>query len=305
MWSQGGLEITVFVPAFLIPVFVLLLLSLIIAVGVVVRRQRFRQQELVDELVALKTASAELGGSSHDTSAAADAYRSFIREISHEISNPLQSIQTNLDNMALCTPEDVGRWQQYHDAITRQVRGLSTLTTQLRLLALLETPNAPQVRQPVNMKAVIEDVIMALAEEAEQRHVRLSYVGPERPARVLGDRDRLYQVLFNLANNGIKYAKPGGGAVMFNVQEHDAHLRVRVADDGIGIPPELLVHVGEDVYRVPDPGSFQRTGSGLGLVIAKQIVQQHGGQLAIQSQPGEGTTVFFDLSIYNSGQAGP
>ena len=58
-------------------------------------------------------------------------------------------------------------------------------------------------------------------------------------------------------------------------------------------------------YRVPEPGSFQRTGSGLGLVIAKQIVQQHGGQLAIQSQPGEGTTVFFDLSIYNSGQAGP
>ncbi len=305
MWPQDGLEITVFMPAFLVPVFVLLLLGLISGGGLAARRHRLRQQRLADELQASRATSAELDASSDSASLAADAYRSFIRTVSHEISNPLQSIQTNLDNMAHCTPEETGRWRQYHDAISDQVRRLARLTNQLRLLALLEAPNAPQVREPVNMKAVIEDVIMALAEEAEQRHVRLSYVGPERPARVLGDRDRLCQVLFNVADNGIKYTKPGGGAVMFNVQEHGAHLRVRVADDGIGIAPELLEHVGEDVYRVPDPGTFRRSGSGLGLAIAKRIVQQHGDTLAIQSQPGEGTTVSFDLSIYNSGKAGP
>jgi len=64
-----------------------------------------------------------------------------------------------------------------------------------------------------------------------------------------------------------------------------------------------LEHVGDDVYRVPDPASFERKGSGLGLAIAKGIVTQHGGELRIQSQPGEGTTVFFDLPIYDPAKA--
>lgn len=305
MQPQDGLEITVFMPVFLIPVIVLLLIGVVSGAGLAARRRRLRQQRLADEQRTSKVVLAELADGPHEASPAADAYRSFIRDISHEISNPLQSIQTNLDNMALCTPEETGRWLQYHGAIAGEVRRLSKLTNQLRLLALLETPNAPQVREPVNMKAVIEDVIMALAEEGEQRHVRLSYVGPERPARVLGDRDRLRQVLLNLADNGMKYARAGGGAVMFNVQEQGARLQVRVSDDGAGIPQEVLEHIGEDGYRVPNPGSFQRKGSGLGLAIAKRIVQQHGGELCIQSQPGEGTTVSFDLPIYDPAKVSP
>ena len=303
MRPQDGLEITVFIPAFLVPVIALLLVAVISGAGLAARRHRLRKQRLADELQVSK-AALELSGSSHETNPAADAYRGFIRDISHEISNPLQSIQTNLDNMALCTPEEMGRWRQYHGAIAGEVRRLSKLTNQLRLLALLETPNAPQVREPVNMKAVIEDVIMALAEEGEQRHVRLSYVGPERPARVLGDRDRLRQVLLNLADNGIKYAKAGGGAVMFSVQEQGARLQVRVSDDGVGIPPEVLEYIGADGYRVPNPQSTRRTGSGFGLAIAKRIVKQHGGEICFQSQPGEGTTVSFDLPIYDPAKAG-
>lgn len=304
MWPQDGLEITVFMPAFFIPVLVVLSLGLISGVGVAVWRHRLRQQRFAAELRTSRAALAELSGSARDNPAA-NAYRSFIRDISHEISNPLQGIQTNLDNMALCTPEETGRWRQYHGAIAGEVRHLSALTNQLRLLALLETPNALQVREPVNMKAVIEDVIMALAEEGEQRHVRLSYVGPERPARVLGDRDRLRQVLFNLADNSIKYAKPGGGGVMFSVQEQHARLQVRVSDDGVGIPQEVLAHVGADGYRVPNPQNTRRNGSGLGLAIAKRIVQQHGGELRFQSQPGEGTAVSFDVPIYDPGKVSP
>lgn len=304
MQPQDGLEITVFIPAFFIPVIVLLLIGLIGGAGVAYWRHRLRQQKMAAELRAAK-GTAELAGGSHEANPAAGAYRNFIRDISHEISNPLQSIQTNLDNMALCTAEETGRWRQYHGAIAGEVRRLSALTNQLRLLALLETPNAPQVREPVNMKAVIEDVIMALAEEGELRRVRLSYVGPERPARVLGDRDRLRQVLLNLADNGIKYVKPGGGAVMFSVQEHGTRLQVRVSDDGVGIPPEALEYIGADGFRVPTPQSARRNGSGLGLAIAKRIIQQHGGELRVQSQPAQGTTVCFDLPIYDPGKVSP
>lgn len=305
MLPQDGLEITFFVPALLMPFIVLFLVGLIGGVVLVVWRRRIAQQQVTGKLVASDVRWAELAIGSAEVGPMADVYRNFIRDISHEISNPLQSVQTNLDNMALCTPDETGRWRQYHGAIAGEVHRLARLTNQLRLLAMLETPNAPQVREPVNMKAVIEDVIMALAEEGEQRHVRLSYVGPERPARILGNRDQLHQVLLNLADNGIKYAKPGGGAVMFNVQEQGARLRVRVSDDGVGIPPEALEHIGEDIYRVPDPASFRRKGSGLGLAIAKRIAKQHGSELCIRSLPGEGTTVSLDLPIYDSGQVGP
>lgn len=303
MWPQDGLEITIFVPALLTPVIVLLLTGLISMGGWVVWRQRIRQQRLADELRISKAKLVDLTSKSSESGPAVDSDRDFIRYISHEISNPLQSIQTNLDNMALCTPDEIGRWRQYHELIGEEVRRLTALTDSLRLLALLETPNAPLVREPVNMKAVIEDVIMALADEGEQHHVRLSYIGPERPARVLGDRDRLRQVLLNLADNSIKYAKAEGGAVIFNVQEQGARLCVRVSDDGVGIASDALEHLGKDAYRAPDPRSFQRKGSGLGLAIVKRIIEQHGGELRFRSQPGEGATVSFDLPIYNTGKA--
>jgi two-component system phosphate regulon sensor histidine kinase PhoR len=293
MWPQDGLEITIFVPAQLVPVLVVALIGL---VGVAGWRQRARLRRLSDELAAARSAEQEAGPQA--ASAATEAYRNFIRNISHEISNPLQSIQTNLDNMATCTPEEIGRWRQYHSVIAAEVRRLARLTDSLRLLAQLETPNVPQIREPVNIKAVVEDVIMTLAEAGERRHVRMSYVGPERPPRVLGDRDRLHQVLLNLADNSLKYAKREGGGIIFNVQEQGTRLWVRVSDDGVGIPPEGLQHIGEDVYRVPDPRGIRRKGSGLGLAIAMRIVEQHGGELTLRSQPGQGTTASFDLPIY-------
>jgi len=227
-----------------------------------------------------------------------NTYLQFIYNISHEISNPLQSIQTNLDNMARCSPEDTARWQQYHAIIAAEIRRLSELTENLRLLSRLETPNTPIKREPVNMKGVIEGVMMAQVEIAEANKVRLVYSGPERPARVLGDRDHLRQVLLNLVDNSIKYSHPTGGEVVINVQEVDQRLLVRVIDDGIGISTEDLPYVFDTAYQVPRSGSLRRAGSGLGLAIARRIVEQHGGQITIQSQPDHGTTVSFDIPLY-------
>lgn len=229
---------------------------------------------------------------------AREAYHHFIYNLSHEVSNPLQSIQTNLDNMANCTLDETHRWQQYHSIIVAEMRRLSRLTENLRLLSHLETPDVLIVREPVNLKGVIEDVIMALFETAEARGVRLRYVGPERPARVLGDRDYLYQMLMNLVDNGIKYSRLEGGEVIISVLEEREQLYVRVSDEGVGIAEEDLPHIFNTAYRAPDARSFRRKGSGLGLTIAKRIVEQHGGLIRAQSQPGEGTTFSFNLPLY-------
>jgi signal transduction histidine kinase len=191
-----------------------------------------------------------------------------------------------------------GRWRQYHAIIATEVQRLTRLTENLRLLSHLETKDAPLVREPVNLKGVIEDVIMAQYETAEARRVRLRYVGPERPARVLGDRDRLRQVLLNLVDNGIKYSKPDGGEVIISIQEEHNRLCVRVSDAGIGIAEEDLPHIFGTAYRAPDARTLRRAGSGLGLAIVKRIVEQHGGALRVQSRLDEGTTMSFDLPMY-------
>ena len=229
--------------------------------------------------------------------AARDAYQHFLYNLSHEISNPLQSILTNLDNLASCTPAEEGRWRQYHAVTSAEVRRLAGLTDQLRLLARLETPGGPVKREPVNIKGVIEAVLMALIDEAEAREITLTYVGPARPARVMGDRDHLHQALLNLVDNAVKYSD-AGDQVVISVQEEGEKLLVRVSDSGVGIPAEDLEHIFETAYRARDARSFRRKGSGLGLAIVKRIVEQHGGQVHVESHLGEGTTFSFDLPAY-------
>ena len=290
------LQITIRTPFLLLLMF--LLIGLVVSGSFAYRWLLARIKRLSDEAQDLRgqlPAHEELEA---QWDSVREAYRHFIYNLSHEVSNPLQSIQTNLDNMAACSLDEVGRWRQYHQIIAAEVRRLTDLTENLRLLSHLETSGVPIVREPVNLKGVIEDVVMALFATAEARAVRLRYVGPERPARVLGDRDGLRQVLMNLVDNGIKYSRTEGGEVIISVQEEQDQLCVHVSDEGVGIAEEDLPHIFSTAYRAPDARSFRRTGSGLGLAIVKRIVEQHGGEIRVQSRSGEGATFSFALPPY-------
>jgi len=283
---------------------VLALTALLAGLGAACLRLRSRARKLSAQAAALAAQLTEHEEQEAQWRSAREAYRHFVYNLSHEVSNPLQSIQTNLDNMAGCQVDETRRWRQYQATIAAEVQRMATLTENLRLLSHLETPDAPLVREPVNLKGVVEEVIMALHDTAEARGVRLRYVGPERPARVLGDRDRLVQVFRNLVDNGIKYSRTEGGTVLIGVQEEGPSLRVRVSDEGVGIALEDLPHIFDLAYRAPEARSFRRRGSGLGLAIVKRIVEQYGGEIRVQSQPGEGTTFSFNLPIYRAAEAG-
>jgi two-component system phosphate regulon sensor histidine kinase PhoR len=287
-----------------VPFWALLLIALFLVGSIVFgiiyyQRRRVRNQSAITELESLRSQIEEIQEKSKQPALAEEAYLQFLYNISHEVSNPLQSIQTNLDNLAQCSPEEVGRWQQYLRIIEAEIIRLADLTENLRLLSHLETPGAPVRREPVNLKAVVEDVIMAQAEFAEARGVRLFYNGPNRPAQVLGNRDHLRQVLTNLVDNGIKYARDGGGEVIIRVQDDPDRLHVRVIDDGIGIPDADLPYIFDTAYRALDSHSLRRTGSGLGLAIVKRIVEQHEGEIQVESQPGRGTIFSFNLPLYH------
>lgn len=294
MPSSDWIQITIRTPLLLLPVLAILLIVLAGGVVTVLRRQRIKLEQVED----LRTQLDQYAEREAQWTSAREAYRHFVYNVSHEVANPLQSIQTNLDNMATCSVDEEGRWRQHHQIIVAEVRRLVRLMDNLRLLSRLETPDAPTVREPVNLRAVTEDVIMSLYDESEKRGVRLRYFGPSRPARVMGDRDRLRQVLLNLVDNGIKYSRGNSGEVVIGIEEEGDRLRVRVSDQGVGIAEEDLPHIFDTAYRVPDSRSLRQKGSGLGLAIVQQIVRQHGGEVMVHSRIGEGTTFSFDLPLY-------
>jgi len=269
-------------------------------------RRKFRQiKTLALRVEELNTEIESSKVPISDTSSIQEAYLQFTYNISHEVSNPLQSVQTNLENMADCSPEETGRWKQYYTIIKQEIKRLFTLTENLRLLSQLERVSEPVKREPVNLKGVIEDVIMAQAERATTKNINLKYQGPNRPAKVLGNRDHLYQLIINLVDNSIKYSKESGGEIVINLSEDNDSIHVMVTDDGIGIPEEDLPFVFDTTYRSPSAGSVRRTGSGLGLAIVKRIVGQHEGNIRVNSTFGEGTTMMVDLPIYNPANQKP
>ena len=294
---DSWMTVTIVIPALLLPVLVLVLIGLAAGGARAYRRLRMRIGTLSAEAQALQV---QLAQRVEQQAAMPDVhFVRQVRQVSHEMSTPLETIKVNLERVADCSPDEVARWRQCHAIVDAEVQRLAGVIDNLRLLAHLEAQDAPAVREPVNLKAVAEDVIVARYEAAEARHVRLRYVGPDRPARVLGDREQLRQVLLNLVDNEIKYSKqPDGGDVIVGVREEQDRLCVRVSDEGIGIAEQDLAHIFDPAYRALDARSFRRQGSGLGLTIVERIVEQHGGRMRVESCLGEGTTLFFDLPLY-------
>ena len=285
--TQVVIEASVFVAALIM----VLIVAGIAFVALLLRRKSRQVETLSQRLADLE---AEPGSSKID-----ESYRQFIYNISHEVSNPLQSVQTNLEVMADCSPEETGRWKQYYVIIKQEIRRLFTLTENLRLLSQLESSETPIQREPVNLRSVIEDVIMAQTESATQHNVIMKYHGPHRPAKVLGHRGSLHQLINNLVDNSIKYSKDSGGTIIIELTEDKASMHLRVIDDGIGVPEEDLPHIFDTAYRSPRTPSVGRAGSGLGLAITKRIVGQHDGEIGVSSVLGEGTTISIALPLYD------
>ncbi len=277
---------------------IILAVAIILIAAIVIMKQNQQNKRLTTEKKELSDKLEAVASHPSVSESVKEAYLQFIYNISHEVANPMQSIRINLDNMASSTPEEVGRWRQSYAIISSELKRLFALIENLRLLSHLETSEKSIKRESVNLKGVIEDVIMAETDLAASKAIQLIYQGPERPARVLGNRDQLRQVVSNLIDNSIKYAKESGGEVVISLQEEKEDILVRVSDEGLGISEEDIPYVFDTAYRSPAARSMKRTGAGLGLAIAKRVVEQHGGTIKVQSKLGEGTIVSFNVPLY-------
>ncbi len=217
--------------------------------------------------------------------------RRMISDISHELRTPLTVIRGGLealrDGVYQPTP---GRLAE----IEREALLLDRLVEDLHELALAEAGELRLERSPTDLLKLIERFATRIRPGLEERGLALTLHLPERLERLNLDGDRIEQVLHNLVANAMRYT-PQGGRITISLEEEAQETVVHVADTGRGIAKEDLPHIFERFYRGERARSRQGGGAGLGLAIARQLVEAHGGRIWADSAPGRGTEVSFTL----------
>ena len=210
----------------------------------------------------------------------------FVSDASHELKTPLASIKLLTDSI-LQYDMDPATIREFVSDIGAEAERLNRMTAKLLSLTKAEG-TAGAESEIIYMAPTIRRVAKMLRQQAQQAdiHVELEL---ERDVPVLILEDDLYQIVFNLMENGIKYNTPGGKLTV-SLRRAEDNAILEVSDTGVGIPEDAVEHIFERFYRVDKARSRASGGSGLGLSIVRTIVQRNRGQIQVSSAPGQGTT---------------
>jgi PAS domain S-box-containing protein len=228
----------------------------------------------------------------------------FVSTVSHELRTPMTAIKgyTDLLHAGAAGPINVEQ-KRFLTTIKSNTDRLTALINDLLDISRMETGRIRFEPRPLQIGDVIADVVNALAGQAEESNQNLTYEVSAGLPDVLGDRDRLNQVLTNLVGNAVRYT-PEGGDIEVQAYAVEKAVRVDVRDTGIGIDPEDMAHIFERFYRADHPLVQEKRGTGLGLSIVKMFVEMHGGRIWVESNPGHGSTFTFILPIPVHEEAG-
>lgn len=223
-----------------------------------------------------------------------------IAEVMHELKTPLMGIMAALE---LLERDDLKEPQRRHIVhnMRSETRRMTKMTQDFLELSRLEAGRIRLEWEPVDLRKVIEAVMHAQAPQATQSEIQMAvFYDRNKPLpKISGDADRLKQVLMNLVSNAIKYNRTGGKvAIKASTMGENGRscVKLTVVDTGHGIAPEDVKHLFERFYRVPGAEGFA-DGSGLGLSIAKKIIEAHNGRIEVESELGKGTAFHCILPI--------
>lgn len=219
----------------------------------------------------------------------------FTADASHELKTPLMVLRAGVER-ALTHPGTPAESIEALDEALDQVNQMSEMVEDLLTLARADEGRAPLTLEAVDLRDLVADAAETAGLLAEGHGVEVTSEVPDRPILLAADRQRLREMLLNLATNAVKYTQ-AGGAVKIMLAEDDQQVQLRVADTGIGIAPGDLPHIFDRFWRADAARSRvgSRPGVGLGLSITKWIAEAHGGSITVASRPGRGSTFTVNL----------
>jgi signal transduction histidine kinase len=220
--------------------------------------------------------------------------RHFVADVSHELRSPLTSIQGFAQALIDGTAADDATKLKAAQIISEESRRLKYQVDELLELSRMQSNQIKFHKDPVLIGEILEQCTEMLAIQAKQKQVTLELTA-ESKLTVIGDADSLEQVFLNLLDNAVKNSPNGGKIRVVSSRSEGNFARITVSDQGPGIHPDHLAHVFERFYQV----TGARTGVGLGLAIAKEIVMAHRGTIEASSTPGEGAVFTVTLPLVN------
>ena len=219
--------------------------------------------------------------------------RDLVANVSHELKTPISALRAHLENLL-----DGVEVPDPHtlQIMLGQTERLTRLIDQLLDLSRIESGELRLNRTLVPLHPLVQEVLSEIEMARADRGVRVADAVPDDLPPVLVDRERVHQVLFNLLDNAVRYTPPGG-EVTVEARPENGGCRVAVIDTGPGIAPEHLPRLFERFYRADAARSRGDGGTGIGLAIARSVVEAHGGHIRAESRVGRGSVFTFDLPV--------
>ncbi|MFQ5812790.1 MAG: sensor histidine kinase [Anaerolineae bacterium] len=244
--------------------------------------------------------AASFNTMAREVKASRQAQRDFVANVSHELKTPLTSIQGFSQAILDGTADDEVNRHRAVEIISSETSRMSRLVDELLDLARIESGQVEMLRESVDLAKILGACVEKFALRAEEGNIELELDAPALPA-VTGDKDRLAQVFTNLLENALKHTPPAG-KVTVKAQEvrkrtRTSAVEITVTDTGAGIPSKDLEHIFERFYQVDKSRAGKDRGVGLGLTIAKQIVEAHEGTIGIESVRDLGTKITVSLPV--------
>jgi signal transduction histidine kinase len=249
-----------------------------------------------DELGAL---AASFNQMSAGLARASDQRRQMTADIAHELRTPLSVLLGYTEGLQ---DGKLKGSAETFKVMHGEARQLSYLVDDLRTLAMADAGELPLTPQEVDPHALLERTVSAYRAQAQEKKIDLRVKGTGSLPTIEGDPERLIQVLGNLMTNALRHT-PTGGEIVLSAEARPGVVCLQIQDTGTGIKPEDLPYIFQRFYR-GDESRAHNGESGLGLAIAKSIVEMHGGTIAAESAPGAGATFSISLPVNNEINAG-
>jgi signal transduction histidine kinase len=218
--------------------------------------------------------------------------REFVADAAHELHTPLTALQANIELAR--NEKSASARGRYLSRAQEQGQRLEVLVQSLLDLSRIEAAESNSNFAPVDFALLVQETGEQFASRAEQADRSFTLHVPEDAIKVMGNETQLRQVVINLLENAFKFT-PRNASISINLGCSENEARLTIGDTGIGIPPEDLTHLFERFHRGRNAAEY--AGNGLGLAIVKAIVTRHGGNVTVQSQPGQGTQVNVSLPV--------